>query len=132
MTQWLNDKMAQSDTLICITCPMGCALAVVHEGQTVTSVTGNHCKRGPGYAQAELSDPRRMVATTVRARGGARPLLPVYTAAPFPKGRIFELLAALRGVDVAAPMRADQVVLADALGTGIDVLASCDMEPAGG
>jgi len=124
--------MAEADTLICITCPMGCSLAVVHEGETVTSVTGNHCKRGRGYARAELSDPRRMVATTVRARGGRRPLLPVYTAAPFPKGRIFDLLAALRGVEVAAPVRADQPVLPDALGTGIDVLASCDLEPGGG
>ena len=119
--------MIENDTLICITCPMGCSLAVTREGRTVVKVTGNHCNRGPRYAQAELTDPRRMVATTVKARGGAKPLLPVYTAAPFPKGRIFELLAELRDLEVIAPVRADQVVLADALGTGIDVLASRDL-----
>ncbi|MCS7061103.1 MAG: DUF1667 domain-containing protein [Anaerolineae bacterium] len=119
--------MEQTDTLICITCPMGCSLAVVHEGQTVIQVTGNHCNRGPRYAQAELSDPRRMVATTVKVRGGSKRLLPVYTAAPFPKSRIFELLAVLRNLEVEAPVRADQVVLANALGTGIDVLASRDL-----
>lgn len=119
--------MEQTDTLICITCPMGCALAVTHEGQTIVKVTGNHCNRGPRYAQAELTDPRRMVATTVKVRGGSKPLLPVYTAAPFPKGRIFELLDALRRLEVDAPVRADDVVLANALGTGIDVLASRDM-----
>ena len=127
MTQWFNDQMTQSDTLICITCPMGCSLAVEHEGDTVTQVTGNHCNRGPRYAQGELTDPRRMVATTVRARGGRRRLLPVYTAAPFPNGRIFELLASLREIEVTAPVRADQIVLPNALGTGIDVRASCDL-----
>ncbi len=119
--------MEQTDTLICITCPMGCALAVTREGQTVVKVTGNHCNRGPRYAQAELTDPRRMVATTVKVRGGSKPLLPVYTAAPFPKGRIFELLAALRALEVDAPVRADQVILANALDSGIDVLASRDV-----
>lgn len=119
--------MHETDTLICITCPMGCSLAVTHEGKTVVQVTGNHCNRGPRYAQVELTDPRRMVATTVRARGGARLLLPVYTAAPFPKSLIFQLLAGLREIEVAAPVTMDQVILEDALGTGIDVLASCDL-----
>ena len=124
--------MPETDTLICITCPMGCSLAVTHEGKTVVQVTGNACNRGPRYAQAELADPRRMVATTVRVKGGARPLLPVYTAAPFPKGLIFTLLTRLREVEVEAPVAMDQPILKDALGTGIDVLASCDLASDGG
>jgi len=72
-----------------------------------------------------------MVATTVRVRGGIHPLVPVYTEAPVPKPRIFELLDDLREVALEAPVTMGQVVLADVLDTEIDVLASRDM-PVGG
>jgi len=106
---------------------MGCTLEATHEGSTVLNVEGNNCKRGAQYVQAELTDPRRMVATTVKVQGGVHPLAPVYTAAPFPKPRIFELLDALRRVEIAAPVQMGQVVLENALDTGINVLASRDM-----
>lgn len=120
----------QMTKMICITCPVGCALEVTHEGTTVIDVTGNACKKGIAYAEGELTDPRRMVATTVKVRGGLHPLVPVYTAAPVPKPKIFDLLAALRKVELAAPVHLGEVVLADALGTGVDVVASRDMPAA--
>jgi len=119
--------MEEMSKLICITCPKGCTLEVTRDGETIIKVEKNGCKRGPDYAQGELTDPRRMVATTVRARGGIHPLLPVATAAPFPKPRIHELMDALRQVEVQAPGKAGTVVLANALGEGIDILASRDI-----
>ena len=116
-----------SKKMICITCPMGCTLEVTHEGATVLSVEGNTCKRGEKYVQEELSDPRRMVASTVRVQGGIHPLVPVYTAAPIPTPRIHELLAQLREVELAAPVTMNQVVLENVLGEGINVIASRDM-----
>jgi CxxC motif-containing protein len=68
-----------------------------------------------------------MVATTVRVRGGLHPLLPVATSAPFPKPRLFELMDALRKVEVQAPVRAGDVVLPNALGEGVDIIASRDI-----
>jgi CxxC motif-containing protein len=112
--------------LICITCPKGCTLEVQREGDTVIKVEQG-CKRGHEYAQRELVDPRRMVSSTVRISGGTHPLLPVYTAEAFPKPRIPELMVALREMKLKAPVRMHQVVLADALGTGIDILASRDI-----
>jgi len=120
--------MAQvTETLICITCPMGCSLEVTHEGDTVLNVEGNTCNRGLAYVERELTDPRRMVATTVRVKDGLHPLVPVYTQAPFPKPLIFDLLAEIRQIEIEAPVHTDQVVLHDALGTGIDVIASREM-----
>jgi len=116
-----------TENIICITCPMGCTLQVTHEGSTILNVEGNNCARGIAYVQRELTDPRRMVATTVRVSGGLHPLVPVYTKEPFPKPRISELLEAIRTVQIEAPVKMEQVVLADALGTGIDVVASRDM-----
>ena len=79
--------MEETSQIICITCPKGCSLEVTHAGATVVKVNQG-CKRGQEYVQRELSDPRRMVASTVRIQGGSHPLLPVYTAEPFPKPRI--------------------------------------------
>ena len=116
-----------TEEMICITCPVGCTLEVTHDGDTVLEVDGNTCPRGLAYVERELKDPRRMVATTVRVKDGLHPLVPVYTEAPFPKPRIFDLLSALREVEVEAPVALNQVVLSDALGTGIDVIASREM-----
>jgi CxxC motif-containing protein len=117
----------ETSTMICITCPVGCALEVTHDGSTITRVVGHSCKKGIDYAQTELTDPRRMLASTVRVRGGLHPLVPVCTAAPMPKPLIFDLLAELRRVELEAPVRLGQVVLENALGTGIDVVASRDL-----
>ncbi len=119
--------MPITEKMICITCPMGCSVAVTREGQTLLSVDGNTCKRGEDYVRRELTDPRRMAATTVRVNGGIHPLVPVYTAQAFPKPRLFELLDALRQVELEAPVALGQVVLANALDTGIDILASREM-----
>lgn len=123
--------MAEKITkMICVICPVGCSLQVTHEGDMVTEVEGNACKRGVEYARTELTDPRRMVATTVKVHGGRHPLVPVYTAAPFPKPLIFDLLSALRRVELQAPVKVNQVVVRNALGTGVNVVASRDL-PAG-
>jgi CxxC motif-containing protein len=118
--------MSEKMVLICITCPKGCNLEVTREGTTILKVDSG-CKRGILYAEEELNDPRRMVATTVRIQGASHPLLPVATGAPFPKPRIQELLVKLREVQIAAPVKMGDVVLANALDTGIDIIASRSM-----
>jgi len=124
--------MAEETTnLICITCPVGCALDVTHDGETILNVDGNACKRGIDYAKQELTDPRRMVTTTVRVKGGLHPLLPVYTSAPIPKPRVFDLLREIRQVEVEAPVKMGQVILSNVVETDVNVLASRDMPAVG-
>lgn len=109
---------------------MGCTLEVTHEGDTIVEVDGATCKRGEDYAKEELTNPHRMVTTTVRVAGGLHPLLPVYTSAPIPKGRIFDLLEEIRKVEVQAPVKMGDAVLENVVDTDVKVLASRDM-PAG-
>ena len=116
----------QPDQIICVACPKGCRLNVKRDGDQVL-VTNQGCKRGVEYAVGEMNDPRRMVATTVRIKGGRHPLLPVYTAEPFPKGKIMDLLKVLRKVEIESPVKAGQVVLENPLDSGIRILASRDM-----
>ena len=112
--------------ILCITCPKGCTLEVSKQGDTIVEIKPG-CKRGHEYARREMVDPRRMVATTVCVRGGVHPLLPVYTSEPFQKGKIRELMALLRHVEIDAPVRMDAVILANALDSGVAIIASRDM-----
>ena len=65
--------------LICIQCPMGCPLTVTIEEGIVTGVSGNTCKRGEIYARKEVTDPTRIVTSTVRVTGGDTPVVSVKT-----------------------------------------------------
>ena len=114
-----------TEEMICITCAMGRTLPVTLNGETVIHVDGDTCNRGLAYVESELTDPRRMVATTVRVRDGLHPLVPVYTEGAFPKPQIFALLHKIREVEV--PAKADRIILENALSTGINAIASRDM-----
>ena len=119
--------MELTDEMICITCPMGCTVKYAHDGETLLAIDGNTCNRGVKYVESELKDPRRMVATTVRVKYGLHSLVPVYTAQPFPKPMIFDLLQEIRKLEIPAPVEIEKVVIQNALGTGIDVVASRSM-----
>jgi CxxC motif-containing protein len=118
--------MKEQLKILCITCPKGCSLEVTREGETIVEIKPG-CKRGHEYVGRELTDPRRMVATTVKVKHGNHPLLPVYTAAPFPKGKIPLLMQALREVEVDAPITMGMAVVENVLDSGIDILASRDI-----
>ena len=126
MMNTIKDK-PESLEIICVACPKGCRLNVAREnGEILVSNAG--CKRGENYAVGEVTDPRRMVASTVKVKNGLHPLLPVYTSAPFPKARIQELLAEIRKVELTAPIEVNQIVLENVLGTSINIVASRDMK----
>lgn len=75
-----------------------------------------------------MTDPRRVLTTTVRIKGGSLPLLPVRTATAIPKGLLSKAVATLADVEVEAPINTGDVIVSDFLGTGTDVIASRDME----
>ena len=62
-----------------------------------------------------------------RGAGVLAARLPVRTRAPIPKHLVLELCRALHAVVVTAPVRMGDVILANALGTGTDVIASRDL-----
>ena len=110
--------------LICIGCPLGCSLEAELENGSVVRVSGNTCKNGEKYARTELTNPTRIVTTTVRVTGGTIPVVSVKTAADIPKGQIFACVKALRAVEMPAPVAMGQVVLPNVCGTGVDVIAT--------
>lgn len=122
--------MVEKRKLICVSCPVGCELEVSLEDDEIIEVEGNTCKLGIDYAEQEIFDPRRMVASTVKVKNGYHPLVPVYTEKPVPKPKIFDVLAELRKVEVEAPVKINDVIIEDVVGTGINVIASRDLPKA--
>lgn len=112
--------------LICIGCPMGCMMTVTMNQGQVTEVTGNTCKRGDAYARKEVTNPTRIVTSTVRVQGGTLPVVAVKTREDIPKGKIFGCVKALQQLTVEAPVRIGDVLLKDAAGTGVDIVATRD------
>ncbi len=110
--------------LICIGCPMGCPLSVELDGNEIVSVTGQTCKRGEVYAKKEVTNPTRIVTTTVKVEGGTVDMVSVKTREDIPKGKIFQCVKALKGVTVQAPVHIGDVILANVAGTGVDIVAT--------
>ena len=119
--------MEELKKIICISCPQGCTLEVTVEGKTVLKVEGESCKQGIDYAKREITDPRRMIASTVRVKNGFHPLVPVYTNMPIPKNMIKDVLAELRKLNLTAPVALGTIVIKNVFETGIDVITSRDM-----
>ena len=116
--------MMEKRELICIGCPMGCPLTVEMNGTEVVSVTGNTCPRGDAYARKEVTNPTRIVTSTVKVEGGKVDMVSVKTKEDIPKGKIFECVKALKGVTVKAPIHIGDVILKDVAGTGVDIVAT--------
>ncbi len=110
--------------LICIGCPMGCMMTVSMENGEVTEVTGNTCKRGDVYARKEVTNPTRIVTSSVRVSGGVLAVVSVKTKEDIPKDKIDACMKALKEVEVTAPVQIGDIVLADVAGTGVDVIAT--------
>lgn len=110
--------------LICIGCPMGCPVTVEMEGGQIVSVAGNTCPRGDAYARKEVTNPTRIVTSTVKVEGGQVEMVSVKTKEDIPKEKIFVCVRALKGMIVKAPVRIGDVILADVAGTGVDVVAT--------
>ena len=115
--------------LTCIGCQRGCTLKIECDGDG-WSVTGNTCPRGDAYARREVTAPTRIVTTTVRVTGGTLPAVSCKTRSDIPKEKIFDVVRALKSVVVPAPVHIGQILLPDAAGTGVDVVATKDVAEA--
>lgn len=115
--------------MICIVCPMSCNLEIIQaENGDILEVKRNACNRGDVYARKELTNPTRMLTSTVKITGALYERLPVITSADIPKGKMFEIMKALAHVEVNAPIKINEVIIKDVCGLGVDIVASRSME----
>lgn len=115
-------------TMICILCPNGCELSIEYDNKQISSVQGNQCPKGAAYAEQEISNPVRNIATSIRVIGGELPLCSVRLTRPIPKERIFEAVKEIQSSHIKAPVTTGQIVIQDLLGLDCDVIATREIE----
>ena len=113
--------------LTCIGCPMGCQLTVTMEGTEVLSVLGNTCPRGDIYARKEVTNPTRIVTSTIAITGGDKERISCKTASDIPKNRIFDVMKEINHAVVRAPKKRGDILIENVAGTGVNVIATRDI-----
>lgn len=118
--------MAQQREMTCIICPRGCSLVVELEGKKVLGVKGNACKRGVDYAVAECTCPTRTLTTTVMTESGE--VVAVKSNKPVPKELLFDCMNEINACIAPANVRQGDVVIANLLDTGADIIVTSYVE----
>ena len=112
------------EKLVCIVCPNSCEMEVHLDGDEIKSIKGNLCPRGIDYVRKELLSPERNIASTIEVSGGVISLVSVKSAKEIPRERIMDVMDAIAGVKIEAPVKAGDILVNDVAGTGVDIVAT--------
>lgn len=112
----------------CIKCPLSCQVELIEDTGTVLEIKGCTCNQGEQYALDEFSNPLRMLTTTIRVTEGILPVVPVRSRAPLPKSLIPDCVSVLSTTEIEAPVMCGQIICCNILDTGVDIIASRDLE----
>lgn len=119
--------VAEQRHFVCVVCPIGCEIDVVHEDGNIISMEGNRCERSEEFVSEELVEPMRILTTTVRIQGARWPVIPVRTDKPVPKRLFPRIMRRLRRVELQAPVSMLDTVMKDVAGTGANIIATRSM-----
>lgn len=119
--------MTSEEKITCVGCPMGCLVTLTISNSEVVAFDGSKCKQGEKYVIEEYRNPVRILTTTLLTQGSSQPLLPVRTAGPIPKIKMMSGAEALAKVRVKPPIKIGEVVVSEADGIGVDVVATADL-----
>jgi len=115
----------QNKKMICIVCPLGCQIEIFRDDNAIEySVKGNECKKGEDYGIKEITNPTRILTTTVKLRNAHIRRLPVRTDIPIPKGLITDCMRELNRIEVFAPVRAGTILISNIFNSGANVISS--------
>jgi len=112
---------------VCVVCPVGCEIDVVHDGSRIISMEGNKCEKSEEFVRQELIEPMRIFTTTVRVEGARWPVIPVRTDKSVPKRLFPRIMRQLRRVKLHAPVKIADVVVEDVQRTGANIIATRTM-----
>ena len=122
--------MMNTIDLTCISCPMGCALKLKMQDKEVIEVTGNSCKNGDIYGRKECTNPTRIVTSTVKVMGGTNRVVSVKTEKDIPKAQVFAAIKILQKLNLEAPVRMGDVIAENIFDTGINIIATSNVDKA--
>ena len=112
---------------VCVVCPIGCEIDVVHDGGKIISMEGNKCEKSQEFVSQELIEPMRILTTTVRIQGARRAVIPVRSDKAVPKRLFPRIMKKLRRIRLEAPVNMLEVVVKGVLDTGANIIATRTM-----
>ena len=118
---------AEKKHFVCVVCPIGCEIDVVHDGSKIISMEGSKCEKSEEFVSQELIEPMRILTTTVRIQGTRWPVIPVRTDKAVPKRLFPRIMRQLRRIKLQTPVNMLDVVVKDVLRTGANIVATRTM-----
>jgi len=112
---------------VCVVCPIGCEIDVVHDGRKIISMEGNKCEKSEEFVSQELIEPMRILTSTVRIQGARWAVIPVRSDKAIPKRLFPRIMKQLRRIKLQAPVSILGVVVKDIVGTGANIIATRTM-----
>ena len=109
---------------VCIVCPRGCHITIDDN----MNVTGNSCPRGKEYVLNEITNPVRVVTSTIRVTNRQMCVVSVKTSHAIPKKEIFHLMEVINTLSVEAPTKIGQVVAHNPLGLDTDIVITKEIK----
>ncbi|MDB9822276.1 DUF1667 domain-containing protein [Deltaproteobacteria bacterium] len=118
--------------LICIICPNGCQLQadIIEEGAqpVVKDVTGHLCEKGPEWAEQEIVNPMRTIASSIMADQGDFPLVSVRTDSPIPLKNIFDVMKEIKAYRLTSPVKIGDVIIEKVAGLPCNIIATRNVQ----
>ncbi len=109
--------------ITCTVCPIGCKMTIEND-----VVSGNTCKRGEVYAKNELTNPVRVITTTISVLNGVNKRVPVKTSTAVNRYANYDIMNIVKGLTIEAPIKCGDIVYKNILETGADLVATRDID----
>lgn len=120
--------MIREERIFCICCPLGCLVKLtIDDKGDVTEFANYKCEQGKDFVIEEYKNPVRVLTTTVLTQDSFSPLLSVRTNKPIPKHLLLQGMLAVAKVRVKPPVKMGEVIIANLLDTGTDIVATGEL-----
>jgi CxxC motif-containing protein len=123
----MNSVEYKKKKIVCTQCPLGCKINVVYADSDeieIVEVKGNRCERGLEFVKQEITDPLRVVVTSVKVEDGEIPMASVRSDKPVPLRLMQDIMKILKETKVKAPVKRGDVIIQNILDTGSDIIAT--------
>ncbi|MEM5788850.1 MAG: DUF1667 domain-containing protein [Syntrophobacteraceae bacterium] len=117
----------KSKDLICVVCPNGCSVRVdLEEGSQpcILNLEGCQCDKGREWAEQEIRNPVRTIASSILVENGEMPLVSVRTDAPIPLDKILAVMEEIRAKKIEAPVENGDLLICNPAGVCCNIIAT--------
>lgn len=111
---------------ICTACPKGCPIRLIPSDKESSgyTISGHLCRRGESFVLAEMTDPVRILTTTLSVDKSNSQRLPVRSDKGIPKTKLLDCMKELKSIRVSKSVQIGQIIVENILDTGVNIIAS--------